>query len=681
MNNNNHILNNQIIYQHLLGLIDDHIDRIFLSLTCKQLYKYFIDFYTKSSNSIESIFEFPQLYDPFKGLFIWKPLHLISIISPLSTPQYITNHNNNNNNKNNNSVKLLEPITSYDFPYRVPQDAIDSESCIPKGVGHLFIGSPCRSFHSKYIPNSVHSIEFSSDINEYNPRLEFDQLPETITRLILPNYTYFVGKFPTIPSTVTSLSIQTDEIPMGLISKSVTHLKIGGLSKTPLPGSIPDSVIFLDIVCRLSNEPILRPGSIPSSVRYLSIATDGMILPNLIPDSCTHLKIGQGIIGEESIPNSVTSFFVGRYTKIQGNLPKSITHLYFVNPFKSKTEASIISSTSVTHLYFSFPLDSGKGSQPFKLEWIPNTVTHLCLGSQMNKNPFILEKGSIPPNVTHLWMNQHLLKLPHDKEQQSFIPDTVSYCDKSFGLSFNQIYRLEFNRQSKFNDNLNIWSDKIRKYPIKSYVWNLLESPNSIEIPNNITQLEIISSTVPPTLDNIELQNIPTSVYRLKINQLSLMGSIKNILNGKSIKELVLGEFEFKSKLTKFTKVGPAKKELEMNGIENIARKYRENLVNEEFDIKDIPQSIETISLNKKSFNDDQDEVYNVIPTIIYLLFNLPKTVKQISLYQRGGFISLPTTFWELIQLENTLKRYIAFYINPRSTSFNTSDFNGIKDN
>lgn len=257
-----------------------------------------------------------------------------------------------------------------------------------------------------------------------------------------------------IPSSVRYLSLKyykKSPLP-GSIPNSVTHLELG--DRDILPGVIPDSVVHLD----LGNHN-LSPGIIPNSVTHLFAGDFNRTFePGSIPNSVTYLELGfyfDQKLTKGMIPNSVTHLTFGMFDQklIKGSIPDSVTHLTFDQFNKKLSKTSL--PKYLTHLNL-----GKKFQQPIEAGVLPNTITHLDLGEKFQQP---IEVGVLPNTITHLTLGRDYKQsvsreaLPRSIVEINFNPDNYFILDRTSFDILIQYYPKKYVQYewSKVTDQIN----------------------------------------------------------------------------------------------------------------------------------------------------------------------------------------------------------------------------------
>lgn len=243
-------------------------------------------------------------------------------------------------------------------------------------------------------------------------------------------------------------------------------------------------------------------------------AENGIFDAGALPDSITHLRVGQSSDSPKfQLPSSLTHLGaddVDIFDTVDRTFPASLSHLVLnggVHPQIPPIEPGDIPSTvtylslarqarpgaipnSVTHLELDQYLDS-----PLQIGVIPDSVTTLSFGDEFHGQ--LLLPGVIPSSVTTLNLGEYNRPL-----QQNVIPNSVTSL--TFGGSFDHLIfpgviphsvkKLEFH--DPFNQPL-------LSFPLPMNILNAVHSQCSVSCPTHCL------------LSNVTLRSIPDSVVEL----------------------------------------------------------------------------------------------------------------------------------------------------------------------
>lgn len=306
-----------------------------------------------------------------------------------------------------------------------------------------------------------------------------------------------------------TLNNTNDVVPSGTIKVEVGYRYDGELV-------IPRSVRYLSLKY-YKNTP--SPGSIPNTVTHLELG-NRVILPGVIPDSVIHLDLGDHNLTPGIIPNSVTHLFTGEFNRTfePGSIPTSVRHLELGGSFDQKLTKGMIPN-SVTHLTFGlFDQKLLKGS-------IPDSVTHLTF-DHFNKK---LTKTSLPRYLTHLNLGRKF----QQPLEVGFLPNMITHL--TLGHDYKQpisrealpgsIVEINFNPDNYFILDRTSFDILIQHYPkiYLKYEWNKvtdqINDPGAsmerkIEIVRNMYLRGFPIPVEPHKFSTLRPNNVPLDILR-----------------------------------------------------------------------------------------------------------------------------------------------------------------------
>ncbi|GAM28960.1 hypothetical protein SAMD00019534_121360 [Acytostelium subglobosum LB1] len=384
----------------IVSQLDDNVDRILLSLTCRRL------------------FDERQHYLIFEKKDIILDLTVLALQSSQCNRFILKSF----------KEQLIQSLAHFGGTCHVAHCTIPGP--IPAHTKRLWIANPNFQSEHSNIPNGVECLTFEyvngrtieSDIDaKFTYNITVGTIPSSVTEVHF-DYGVEVLHNGVIPSSVEKLSITGQhpkwvDIRPGAIPNSVTDLRLNGCGALNLDnGLIPNSVVNLFIEPGWIVEFSLLPGYIPSSVRSLTFG-EGFkeeISPHVLPQSLTQLHFGNMAdkwLYVGSIPSSVHTLHFGYYNlplDQDGVLPSSLTKLIFQIGFSNRLpQASALPSLQT----LSMPRWNDKKGQ-FALD-LPPTLSSLVIGYVPTYCT------ALPISLTHLLIESPSLSL-------GVIPESVT---------------------------------------------------------------------------------------------------------------------------------------------------------------------------------------------------------------------------------------------------------------
>jgi hypothetical protein len=185
----------------------------------------------------------------------------------------------------------------------------------------------------------------------------------------------------------------------------------------------------------------------------------------------------------------------------------SLTHLTFIDYFNTEIKENVL-PTSLTHLIFSSVFN-----KEIKENVLPSSLTHLIFGLMFNKE---IKENILPSSLTHLTFcycyNQEI--------KENVLPTSLTHL--ILGEKFNQkisipklLIELGFYSNSSIKDNIPDFVENIIVYfdPIDKY--------------------------------NKKITNLPTSIKKIKVNNMSKINLIEKIPFGCVIEEYKIEKYKY----------------------------------------------------------------------------------------------------------------------------------------
>jgi hypothetical protein len=181
------------------------------------------------------------------------------------------------------------------------------------------------------------------------------------------------------------------------------------------------------------------------------------------------------------------------------------------------------------HLIYGCIIDSIE-----ELENLPNSITHLTLGSDFNQSI-----DNLPNSITHLTLgflfNQPIDNLPHSVTHLTF--EYESQFNQSIDNLPNSITHLTFGNKSNFNQHIDNLPNSITHLTLGWYFNQRIDN-----LPNSITHLKLGQNFNQP------IDNLPNSITHLIFDMFSQYNQLINKLPN-SLKFLMISNLSYGLKI------------------------------------------------------------------------------------------------------------------------------------